>query len=227
MKEARAFTLVELLVAMAVIAILVALLLSGLHRAKATAHAAECRNNLKEWGTALHLFAADHDDFLPPEGKPTPLETDLANPTYQAWYVQLPAQMNLSRYAEMPWRTNPSVDPGNSLWICPSNPRRCNASSKTNNLFHYCLNELVDGSGATDHPMMLASIRNPSCVVYLFDSKNLPAVGEANFVHTNLHNKGAQILFLDGHVARFRNTEYWNFTTGKGITNNPELVWCP
>jgi prepilin-type N-terminal cleavage/methylation domain-containing protein/prepilin-type processing-associated H-X9-DG protein len=227
MKTARAFTLIELLVAMAVIAILVALLLSGLHRAKATAHAAECRNNLKEWGTALHLFAADHDDFLPPEGKPTPLETDLANPTYQAWYVQLPAQMNLSRYAEMPWRTNPSVDPGNSLWICPSNPRRCNASSKTNNLFHYCLNELVDGSGATDHPMMLASIRNPSCVVYLFDSKNLPAVGEANFVHTNLHNKGAQFVFLDGHVARFRNTEYWNFTTDKGITNNPELVWCP
>jgi prepilin-type processing-associated H-X9-DG protein len=169
----------------------------------------------------------DHDDFLPPEGKPTPLETDLANPTYQAWYIQLPAQINLSRYAEMPWRTNPAVDPGNSLWICPSNSRRCNASSKTNNLFHYCLNELVDGSGTTDHPKMIASIRNPSCVVYLFDSKNLPAVGEANFVHTNLHNKGAHFLFLDGHVARFRNTAYWNFAADKGITNNPELVWCP
>ena len=227
MKTARAFTLIELLVAIGIIAILLALLLSGLHRAKATAHAAGCRNNLRQWGTALHLFGADHDDFLPPEGKPTPLESDLANPTYQAWYVQLPAQMNLPRYAEMPWRTNPFVDPGDSLWICPANSRRCNASSKTNNLFHYCLNELVDGSGATDHPMMIASIRNPSCVVYLFDSKNLPAVGEANFVHTNLHNKGAQILFLDGHVARFRNTEYWNFTTDKGITNNPELVWCP
>jgi prepilin-type processing-associated H-X9-DG protein len=202
-------------------------LLSALHRAKATAQAAECRNNLRQWGTALHLFAADHDDFLPPEGKPTPLETDLANPTYQAWYIQLPAQMNLSRYAEMPWRTNPSVDLGNSLWICPSNPRRCNASSKTKNLFHYCLNELIDGSGADDFPMRLASVRNPSCVVYLFDSKNLPAVGEANFVHTNLHSRGAQFVFLDGHVARFRNTEYWNFTTGKGITNNPELVWFP
>ena len=75
--------------------------------------------------------------------------------------------------------------------------------------------------------MRLASVRNPSCVVYLFDSKNLPAVGEANFVHTNLHSRGAQFVFLDGHVARFRNTEYWNFTTGKGITNNPELVWFP
>jgi prepilin-type N-terminal cleavage/methylation domain-containing protein/prepilin-type processing-associated H-X9-DG protein len=227
MKTARAFTLIELLVAMTVIAVLAALLLSGLHRAKATAQTGECQNNLRQWGTALHLFAADHDDFLPPEGKPTPLETDLANPTYQAWYIQLPAQLNLPRYAEMPWRTNPSADLGNSLWICPSNPRRCNASSKTNNLFHYCLNELLDGSGADDFPTRLASIRRPSCAVYLFDSKNLPAVGEANFVHTNLHNKGAQILFLDGHVARFRNTEYWNFATGKGITNNPELVWYP
>ena len=102
----------------------------------------------------------------------------------------------------------------------------------TNNLFHFCLNGLIDGSGATDHPMPLASIRNPSGVVYLFDSKNLPAVHcddnhPGNFVHTNLHNHGAQFVFLDGHVARFRNKEYWNFTANKGITNNPELVWIP
>lgn len=86
MKAARAFTLIELLVAIGIIAILASLLFSALHRAKATAQGAECRNNLKQWGSALHLFAADHDDFLPPEGKPTPLETDLANPAYQGWY---------------------------------------------------------------------------------------------------------------------------------------------
>ena len=227
MRAARAFTLIELLVAIAIIAILAALLLSALHGAKLRAQGAECRNNLKQWGTALHLFAADHDDFLPPEGKPTPLETDLANPAYQAWYIQLPAQMNLTRYAEMEWRTNPAADPGSSLWLCPANPRRCNASSKTNNLFHYCLNQSLDGSGAGDFPIRLASVRHSSCAVYLFDSKNLPAVGPANFVHTNLHNKGAQFLILDGHVARLRSTEYWDFAAGKGITNNPELDWCP
>ena len=64
-------------------------------------------------------------------------------------------------------------------------------------------------------------------MIWLFDSKNLPAVGTWSYVHTNLHNKGAQFVFLDGHAARFRNFEYWNFTTGKGITNNPELVWIP
>ena len=30
------------------------------------------------------LYAADHDDLLPPEGKSAPLETDLANPGYEA-----------------------------------------------------------------------------------------------------------------------------------------------
>ena len=95
-------------------------------------------------------------DFLPPEGKPTPLESDLANQTYQAWYVQLPEQMNLPRYADMPWRTNPSINPGNSIWICPANARRCNSSSKTNNLFHYCLNDYVNGTGTDNHSVKMA-----------------------------------------------------------------------
>lgn len=232
MRVSRAFTLVELLVAIGVIAILAALVLSVFSRTRATTQAISCRNNLRQWGTALHLFAADHNDYLPPEGRPTPTAANLNNPNYQAWYIQLPEQMNLPRYRDMPWRTNHLIHPENSVWICPSNPRRCDASSLTNNLFHYCLNGLIDGSGATDHPMPLASIRNPSGVVYLFDSKNLPAVHcddnhPGNFVHTNLHNHGAQFVFLDGHVARFRNKEYWDFAANKGITNNPELVWIP
>lgn len=227
MSRTRAFTLMELLVTMAIIALLIALLLTVLNRAKASAQAATCRNNLKQWGQATHLFAADHDDLLPPEGKPTPLETDLANPSYQAWYVQLPDQLNLPTYASMPWRTNWHISPENSIWICPSNRRRCDSSSRTNNLFHYCLNQYVNGAGDYNHSAKMANIRRPSQVVWLFDSKNLPAVGEENYVHTNLHNRGAQFVFLDAHVARFRNIQYWNFTTGKGNTNNSELVWMP
>ena len=54
-----------------------------------------------------------------------------------------------------------------------------------------------------------------------------PAVGGWTYVHTNLHNQGAQFVFLDGHVARFNNKAYWNFKKKEGITNNPELVWIP
>jgi prepilin-type processing-associated H-X9-DG protein len=52
-------------------------------------------------------------------------------------------------------------------------------------------------------------------------------VAQWNNVHSNLHNHGAQFVFLDGHVARFNNKAYWNFKTGQGLTNNPELVWIP
>jgi prepilin-type N-terminal cleavage/methylation domain-containing protein/prepilin-type processing-associated H-X9-DG protein len=227
MPRTRAFTLIELLVAMTIIGLLAALLLTVLNRARSSAQSASCRNNLKQWGQTTHLYAADHDDFLPPEGKPTPLESDLANPAYQAWYVQLPDQLNLPTYASMTWRTNPTVKPGNSIWICPANSRRCDSSSKTNNLFHYCLNDYINGTGTNNHSLRLASVRRSSVVVWLFDSKNLPAVGDESYVHNKLHNRGAQFVFLDSHVARFRNREYWDFTANKGITNNPALVWMP
>ena len=229
MRASRAFTLIELLVVIAIIAILAALLSPVFARVRATSQAATCRSNLRQWGTATHAFAADHDDRLPPEGAPTPTDAEINNPSFQAWYIQLPEQMSLPRYADMQWRTNPCIEPGNSVWICPANSRRCNASSKTNNLFHYCLNEHVNGTGTNDnnHSMQMANVRWPSQVVWLFDSKNLPAVGTWSYVHTNLHNRGAQFLFIDGHVTRFRNTEYWDFAANKGITNNPELAWNP
>ena len=75
--------------------------------------------------------------------------------------------------------------------------------------------------------MRLGSVPNPSRVVYLFDNGKRAARAQQNNVHTNLHSRGANFNFLDGHARRFSNREYWDFSAKRGRTNNPSLVWRP
>jgi prepilin-type processing-associated H-X9-DG protein/prepilin-type N-terminal cleavage/methylation domain-containing protein len=63
-----AFTLVELLVVIGIIAMLVAMLLPALNKAREASKAATCLSNLRQINTAFILFAHDNRGFLPQIG---------------------------------------------------------------------------------------------------------------------------------------------------------------
>jgi prepilin-type N-terminal cleavage/methylation domain-containing protein len=60
------FTLIEVLVVVAIIALLTAILLPSLHNAREQAKRTECTSNLHQIGVSLHTYTHDSRDQLPP-----------------------------------------------------------------------------------------------------------------------------------------------------------------
>lgn len=71
-KPAPAFTLVELLVVIGIIAILIAILLPSLRKARENAMTVQCESNLRQLALAMILYANEQNQWLPPRAEKQP-----------------------------------------------------------------------------------------------------------------------------------------------------------
>ena len=65
-QDARSFTLIEVLVTVAIIALLLAILLPGLSHARWLTYRVICSSNLRQCITGCLTYASDYDDMVPP-----------------------------------------------------------------------------------------------------------------------------------------------------------------
>ncbi len=208
-KPQRRFTLVELLVCLAIIVVLVALLLPAVRTAGPAARRAQCTNNLKQIALALHNYVQEFN-ALPPahtvdaQGRPLHSWRTLMLP-----YLE---QQALYRSVDLakPWN-----DPANATalnarigtFYCPAATGKENMTSYLGIVGpDFCflptgsrrLSEIVDGTAST---IMVLEAGDENAVPWMApvdaDDSVVLRFGPTSILH---HEGGTNASFVDGSV---------------------------
>ncbi|NQT35945.1 MAG: DUF1559 domain-containing protein [Planctomycetes bacterium] len=104
----RGFTLVEVLVVIAIIGILIALLLPAIQAVREAARLSTCSNNLKQLGVALHVFHNSRRTFPPSAAKQGGL--------HENWVIKILPFLELKNLSEQFDLDHPISDPVNACF---------------------------------------------------------------------------------------------------------------
>jgi prepilin-type N-terminal cleavage/methylation domain-containing protein/prepilin-type processing-associated H-X9-DG protein len=212
------FTLIELLVVIAIIAILAALLLPSLSRAKESAQAASCANNLKQFAEAWMLYTDDNDGFLCNNSS----TADTRN-YRQSWVNNIQdwatSVENIDPSYLLSGKMAPYVNNALSVYKCPSDR---SVAQNGPRLRSYSMNSLVGD------PLIPTNRFNPtwmqfrkmsqfpaSATFYVFIEEHPDTINDGYFMNrwddmkwgnlpASFHNGAANISWADGHVERHR-----------------------
>lgn len=125
-EKRRGFTLIELLIVTAMIAVILGMLIPAVQRVREAAERAQCANNLKQIGLALHNYNDAMHSLPPGTEDPAPG----IGPTRSNWAIQLLPYLELDslyrKYDNAHYNTEPSNKPVREslvkVYNCPSDP---------------------------------------------------------------------------------------------------------
>ncbi|MFI5378874.1 MAG: prepilin-type N-terminal cleavage/methylation domain-containing protein [Tepidisphaerales bacterium] len=215
--ESRGFTLIELLVVIGIIAVLVAVLLPMMQRARQAAVQVHCASNLRQWAWAANAFAHDHHGDLPRRGQGWQAVSTISRTT--DWFNALPPYLGQVSYDDLVAQGKVPLPPKLSVW-------NCGESTYPGSGYHfsYGMNMWLS-TWSADYPDKIHRVGPSSTMAFLADApESHCSVLPSNQPYSPVARHGGRvnIAFLDGHVASFTAEEAG---CGRGIIENPDLRW--